>query len=218
MHRSSAEVVAFIEQHQAVAVLRPADPQQLLPVVHALYAGGLRILELTMSIPGAIDLIPDVRKAFPQGDVLIGLGSVTDPQTADLAIDARADFIVSPVLNPALIRAVKARETAMISGAFTPSEVWEARRLGSDIIKIFPADALGPKFFKSILAPMPGLKLMPTGGVSLTNGGEWLAAGACAVGLGSALVPQKALSEGDYDTLRQNAETVLHHLKKAVSA
>lgn len=211
MKMTKQEVLNQIEEHKAVCVLRITDTSQFEPVVEALYAGGIRLLEITMTVPNATQLIRKATRIFP-GDMVIGVGSVLTKKNAQEAIDAGAEFVVSPVLKREIIETAVSNKKAVMCGAFTPTEIQTAWELGSDIVKVFPADILGMDFFKAVKAPLPHLKLMPTGGVSLTNGSEWLKAGACAVGVGSALVLSSDLNNRDFESVTKKAQLLISNL------
>ena len=189
----------------AVAVVRSQHPDRLVEAVEALVAGGVAAIEITLTVPGALGQIRRVRDAF--GDrVVLGVGSVTDGATARQAVEAGARYVVSPVFKPEIIDAAHAAGAAAMPGCFTPTEAQAAWDAGADVVKVFPAGVLGMPFFKGVLAPLPHLKLMPTGGVTLDNAGDWLRAGAVAVGVGSALWDDGAVAAGDYARLTSNAE------------
>lgn len=206
------EVVEAIETHKAVAVLRFPKADQFEPIFEALIQGGINVLEITMTVPNALALIEKAARLAPPGLVL-GAGSVIDRESVQKTVDAGAEFIVSPIVNEDVIDEANKLDKAVLPGAFTPTEIQHAWNLGADIIKVFPADILGMPFFKAVKAPLPHLKLMPTGGVSLTNANEWIKAGACAVGVGSSLVDKKALAEENYQQIRKNAEIIIKNLK-----
>jgi 2-dehydro-3-deoxyphosphogluconate aldolase/(4S)-4-hydroxy-2-oxoglutarate aldolase len=198
----------------AIAVIRLADPDKLIKVAQSIYEGGVTGIEITMTIPDAINVIK--KAANELGSYMdIGVGSVLDAVTAQKAIDAGAKYVVSPVFKKEIIATAHKNNIPVMPGAFTPTEIQTAYEAGADIIKIFPADIVGMAFFKGVLAPMPYLKLMPTGGVSLTNAGEWLKAGACAVGVGSALLDKKAISSGNYQVLTENAKILMESIRQA---
>jgi len=200
------DIVNALVDGGAIAVIRMADAEQLLRVVEAVHAGGVSAIEITMTTPDALSVIRDVSRAFTEHpDVLVGVGSVLDSVTARLAIEAGARFVVSPILDEATIRMSHRYDVPMMPGCYTPTEIYRAHTLGADIVKIFPAQNVGMDYFRAVTAPMPHLKLMPTGGVTLKNAGDWLAAGACAVGVGSALLDKDAIAQGDYDVLTKNA-------------
>lgn len=208
-----ADTLKFIEKEKAVAVLRIPDAILFEPVAEALYNGGVRVMEITMTVPDAIGLIKKASEYLP-GDMLLGVGSVLDAATAQQAIEAGARFVVSPVVKKEVIEKSLEIGKPVMAGAFTPTEIQQAWELGSDIVKVFPANIVGMDFFKAVKAPMPHLKLMPTGGVTLTNGKEWLAAGACAVGVGSALVSSNDLQNRDFKKIENNAKILVENLGK----
>ena len=201
---TTAALVDRITSLGAVAVVRTQHPDHLVDAVGALVEGGVEAIEVTMTVPGALDQIARVRDAF--GDaVVLGVGSITDADTTRRAIEAGARYVVSPVFKPEIIDAAHDLGAAAMPGCFTPTEAqaaWEAR---ADVVKVFPAGVLGMPFFKGVLAPLPHLRLMPTGGVTLDNAGDWLRAGAVAVGVGSALWNDAAVAAGHYATLTDNA-------------
>jgi len=207
-------VVQHLEDLGVVAVIRMKEPEKLRAVVDAIAEGGVRALEVTMTVPGAVDLIRALAPALPSG-FLLGAGTVLDAGTAVRVIDAGAQFVVSPVFRPAVIDACHARDVPALPGCFTPTEILEAWDAGADIVKVFPATALGPGFFKDVRGPLPQVKMMPTGGVTLENAGEWIRAGAVAVGVGTALLDAKAIASGAYEVLRGNAERIVSNVRKA---
>ena len=180
-----------------VAVVRAQSSEQLIDVAKALLAGGVDCIEITMTTPNALDVIRQCRTAVP--DAMIGVGSVLDADTAGRAIDAGAQFVVSPIFDPAVIDKAHEHEVPAVPGCFTPTEILAATNAGADLVKVFPAGMFGPKFFKAVLAPMPHLKLTPTGGVDLSTASDWIAAGAKTLGVGSALVTKQALAYGDFE-------------------
>lgn len=205
------EILSAIYKQKAVAIIRLPDSDLYEPVAEAMYNGGIRVSEITMTVPNAIPLIKKA-VANSREDMIIGVGSVTNAEMTEKAVEAGAKFVVSPVIKKEIIEKAISLDVPVMPGAFTPTEIQQAWDWGADIIKVFPADILGMKFFKAVKAPLPHLKLMPTGGVSLTNGGEWIKAGACAVGVGSALLDKEAIKRGDFDQIRKNAEILLSNL------
>jgi 2-dehydro-3-deoxyphosphogluconate aldolase/(4S)-4-hydroxy-2-oxoglutarate aldolase len=200
----SPALVEHIEALGAVAVVRSQHPDRLVPAIEALVEGGVEAIEITLTVPGALDQIRRVNEAM--GDrVVLGVGSVTDPETAHQSIEAGARYVVSPVFKPSIVEAAHDSGAAVMPGCFTPTEAQAAWEAGADVVKVFPAGVLGMPYFKAVLAPLPHLKLMPTGGVSLDNAGDWIRAGAVAVGVGSALWDDRAVAAGAYDTLTDNA-------------
>tara|TARA_R100001143_G_scaffold63474_1_gene70809 strand:+ start:432 stop:1094 length:663 start_codon:yes stop_codon:yes gene_type:complete len=209
MNRS--EILQHIEAHKAVAVLRIPDENLFEPVAEALYEGGIRILEITMTVPNALQLIRRAAVMLPV-DMLIGVGSVLNAETVRSSVEAGAQFVVSPVTKKEIIDQAKKLDRVVMAGAFTPTEIQQAWEWGSDIVKVFPANITGMDFFKAVKAPLPHLKLMPTGGVKLTNGREWLKAGACAVGVGSALLSDKDLNNRDFNAIKEKARVLVEEL------
>jgi len=202
------EILNEIIKRKAVSVIRVKEQEKLKKVIEAIYEGGISVAEITMSVPNAIGLIEKMNSEL--GDrVIVGVGTVLNAETAEDAIKAGAKFVVSPVLKKEIIEKVHKYDLPAMPGCFTPTEIYSAYEMHADIIKVFPADVLGMEFFKAILAPMPFLKLMPTGGVTLTNPEEWLKAGACAVGLGSALLDKDAVKNENYSKLTENAKTIM---------
>ena len=179
-----------------VAVVRASSSEQLLDVARALLAGGVDCIEITMTTPNALEVISTCRKTL--GDAFVGVGSVLEPETARKAIDAGAQFVVSPIFNPKVVEAAHQHDCPCVPGAFTPTEIHRATEAGADMVKVFPAGMFGPKFFKAVLAPMPHLKLTPTGGVTLDTAAAWIAAGAQTLGIGSSLVTKSALASGNF--------------------
>jgi len=209
-----AEVVRAIEANGVVAVIRLQDPERLRAVVDALAEGGVRALEVTMTVPRAIEMIAQLAPSLPEG-FLLGAGTVLDPETARLAILAGARFVVGPVFRPEVIALCHRYDVAMMPGCFTPTEILAAWEAGADGVKVFPATALGPGFLKDVRGPLPQVKLMPTGGVTLDNAGEWLKAGAVAVGVGTALLDSKAIMAGNYGVITTNARRIVENIRAA---
>jgi 2-dehydro-3-deoxyphosphogluconate aldolase / (4S)-4-hydroxy-2-oxoglutarate aldolase len=202
--RSRTEALQVIEASGIVAVIRLRDPELLQGVVDALMAGGVRALEVTMTVPRAIDLIAQLAPKLP-GEFLLGAGTVLDAQTARDVIDAGARFVVSPVFKLEVIDACRQRDIPVAPGCFTPTEIPTAWEAGADVVKVFPATTLGPGYFKDVLAPLPHVRLMPTGGVTKENAGDWIKAGALAIGVGTAMVDAKAVAERRFDVVTANA-------------
>ena len=206
------DIVARIERERVVAVLRLADPDRLRAVIDALAAGGVRVFEVTMTVPRAIELIGQLSVGL-DGSLMVGAGTVIDADTARGAIDAGARFVVSPVFRRDVIAACHERGVPAMPGCLTPTEILDAWEAGADIVKVFPSTSLGPTFIKDVRAPLPQLKLMPTGGVSIENAADWLRAGAVAVGIGSALVDAAAVKEGDFAVITQRAERLVREVR-----
>jgi 2-dehydro-3-deoxyphosphogluconate aldolase/(4S)-4-hydroxy-2-oxoglutarate aldolase len=202
------EVIQQIETFGVVAVIRLQDPARLRAVVDAIAAGGVRALEVTMTVPRAVEMIAQIAPTLPKG-FLIGAGTVLDKATVNKVINAGAQFIVSPVFRKELIMASHVRDIPAMPGCMTPTEILDAWDAGADVVKVFPATTFGPGFLKDVLAPLPDVKLMPTGGVTLDNAGDWIRAGAIAVGVGSALLDSAAIAAGRYDVITENARRIV---------
>jgi 2-dehydro-3-deoxyphosphogluconate aldolase/(4S)-4-hydroxy-2-oxoglutarate aldolase len=179
-----------------VAIIRAEKSELLVDVAEALLAGGVEVMEVTFTIPRATDVLEKV--AGKLGDrILLGAGTVLDTETARLAILAGAEFIVSPAVNIEVIELCRRYSKPVMPGALTPTEVVSAWQAGADIVKIFPSELTGPKYIKSLKAPLPQIRMMPTGGVNLDTAEEFLKSGACALGIGESLVEPKAVASGD---------------------
>lgn len=187
-----------------VAVVRARSSEQLIDVAEALYAGGVDCIEITMTTPDALAVIRRCREAMADR-ALIGAGSVLSAEAAGDAIAAGAQYIVSPVSKPEIVAAAHRADVPCVPGAFTPTEVLAATDAGAEIVKVFPAGQFGPKYLKDLLAPMPHLRLMPTGGVNLETAAGWIAAGAVTLAVGSALVTKVALAAGDLGEIERLA-------------
>jgi 2-dehydro-3-deoxyphosphogluconate aldolase/(4S)-4-hydroxy-2-oxoglutarate aldolase len=214
VNTSREAVVRAIQDLGVVAVIRMRDAAKLRAVVDAIAEGGVRAIEVTMTVPNAVGLIATLASSLPS-DILLGDGTVTDVVTARAVIDAGARFVVGPVFRPDVIVARHERGVPIAPGCFSPTEILDAHERGADIVKVFPATALGPSYIKDLRAPMPQLKLMPTGGVTLDNAGDWIRAGAVAVGVGSALLDAKAIDEGRLDVLTGNARRIVASIAAA---
>jgi len=212
-----ADTVRRIEASGVVAVIRLQDGSRLRAVVDALAAGGIIALEVTMTVPRAIELIGEIAPALPDG-FLVGAGTVVDPDTARAAVQAGARFIVGPVFRPAVIEAARAAGAAAMPGCFSPTEILAAWEAGADVVKVFPATALGPSYFKDLRGPLPQVRLMPTGGVTIENAGEWIKAGAVAIGVGGALVDPKLVAAGNYAAITDRAKRFIERVRQARGA
>jgi 2-dehydro-3-deoxyphosphogluconate aldolase/(4S)-4-hydroxy-2-oxoglutarate aldolase len=187
-----------------VAVVRSPDSDQLVEVTRALADGGVTVVEITMTVPHALDVLRQVHKA--QGErVLLGAGTVLDPETARAVLFAGASYIVAPTVNIEVIRLCQRYDKLVMPGAFTPTEILTAWEAGADIVKVFPADVVGPAFFKAVRGPLPQIRMMPTGGVDLTTAAAFLQAGACCLGIGGQLVEPKAIAQRDFGRIRDLA-------------
>lgn len=195
-----------------VAVVRAENQEQVRGAVKALKEGGITAIEITFTVPNALEMIRLTREEY--GDsILLGAGTVITPSDAAAAIAAGASYIVSPNTNPEIIQLCNVEGILVMPGAMTPSEVVTAWRAGADMVKIFPAEILGPAFIKALRAPLPDVPLMPTGGVSPENAAEWLAAGATALGAGGSLVDKKALATGRYEIITDRARQFIRAIR-----
>jgi 2-dehydro-3-deoxyphosphogluconate aldolase/(4S)-4-hydroxy-2-oxoglutarate aldolase len=197
-------VVDRVQQSGVVAIVRLADGGQLCEVTRALGDGGVRVIEITMTVPRAVALIESLAAELP-ADFVLGAGTVLDAATARAVIRAGARFVVSPVFKKEIVDACREANCAVMPGAFTPTEVLQAWEAGADIVKVFPSTSLGPTYVKDLRGPLPHVRLMPTGGVTRENAGDWIRAGAVAIGAGSALVDPAAVKAGRFDVIRDNA-------------
>lgn len=200
---SKTQTLARLRAEKVIALIRAKSSASLLDCARALSAGGLHSIELTMTTPGALALCAQVAQELPE--VLLGLGTVLDAETARAGIAAGAKFIVTPAVRPAVIAACREAGIPVLAGALTPTEVYTSWELGADVVKIFPAEFFGPAYIKSLKAPFPHIEVMPTGGVTPETVGDFLRAGAFATAAGSALVSPAALEKGDWAALTARA-------------
>ena len=197
-----------------VAVVRAPDPAGLVEVIRALAAGGVTVAEVTLTVPNALDVVREAKKDL--GDsVLLGAGTVLDPETCRAALLAGAEFIVSPTVNREVIQVCRRYDKLVMPGAFTPTEVLTAWEAGADVVKVFPAEVVGPAFFKAMRGPLPQVRLMPTGGVDLNTAADFLKAGACCLGIGSQLVDPKLVAAKAFDQLRDLAARYVEVVRRA---
>ena len=208
MTLSKSEKLDLVRQTKIIAIMRAKQSSQMLQAAEAIQAGGVRVIEVTMTTPGALELITEATQQF--GDaVLFGAGSVLDAETARLAILAGAGFIVAPTLSLPVIQMCNRYSIPVMPGCYTPTECLAAWEAGADMIKLFPADVGGPDFVKAILAPMPQLEIVPVGGVTVDNVDEFIKKGATAVGVGSSLINQTLVEQGDFAELTRRARAFM---------
>ncbi len=198
------------------AVIRLNDSGSALEVIEAVISGGIVNIEITLTTPDALSILSEAINNF-SNVARIGVGSVLNLEHTISAMENGAEFIVSPVLDFKVIEYGHKNGVPVYPGGFTPTEIYSAHNAGADAVKVFPADILGMKFFRAIKAPMPQLKLIPTGGVSLTNIREWLNAGASAVGIGSALLDKQAIKNKNYQKIADNAKIAVSNIKKLIT-
>ncbi|KTT85660.1 2-dehydro-3-deoxyphosphogluconate aldolase [Mammaliicoccus sciuri] len=200
------DTLQTIKETKLIAILRNANPNDILPIVETLYKAGIRAIEVTMNSPKALESIELISNEM-KGKVVVGAGTVLDAESARLAILSGATFILSPTVDKDTIRMSKKYGTVSIPGAMTPTEILEAYEYGGDIIKVFPTTSLGPEYIKDLKGPLPHIPLLPTGGVSIDNVTDFIEAGAVGVGLGSALVNTKVETNKAYfEELEQKAQ------------
>ncbi len=206
------EIVKIIIESKVVAIIRMDKSEKVISVAEAMIAGGIVSLEVTMTTPNALQIIKELNDNYGS-NVLIGVGSVVDEETAVKAIEFGAKYIISPIFKKEILEASHKLDIPAIPGCYTPTEIFTAQEAGADIVKVFPADQLGINYIKAIKAPMPQLNVMPTGGVTLTNAGRWINAGACAVAVGSNLLDKAAIEENNFGKIKANAELIIENIK-----
>jgi 2-dehydro-3-deoxyphosphogluconate aldolase/(4S)-4-hydroxy-2-oxoglutarate aldolase len=200
-----------------VAVIRGPSAELTVKMVDALVAGGVIGIEVTYTTPDAEQVVAELAKKY--GDkIVLGMGTLTEPVQAQTAKAAGAGYLVSPVCEPELVKAMVASGLAVMAGALTPSEVFQAYKLGADVVKVFPGSLAGPSYVKALRGPFPYIPFMPTGGVSASNLGDWFAAGVIAVGAGSELCPPALAKEGKFDEITQRAQAFVKAVQAARSA
>jgi 2-dehydro-3-deoxyphosphogluconate aldolase / (4S)-4-hydroxy-2-oxoglutarate aldolase len=209
-------VLERITKTGVIPVIRAQSADEAASAIAAIQKGGVSVLEITMTVPGAIELIRDVARRAT--DALVGAGTVLDPESARACIDAGARFVVSPALNLDTIAACREAGVAVLPGALTPNEVLTAWNAGADLVKVFPANALGgPSYLKSLKAPLPQVRLVPTGGVNLQTAKDFIKAGAAALGVGADLVDLQALRRGEAELITERARKFLSLVAEARS-
>ena len=211
-------VLKRIEEVGIVPVVRASSPEEAVSVAEIIREGGIPIVEITMTVPGAITVIAELSKRYGD-EVLIGAGTVLDPETARSCIAAGAQFIISPSLNVQTIELCKLQRIAIFPGALTPTEVVTAWDAGADAVKVFPCSAVGgASYLRALKAPLPDVKLIPTGGVSLATAKDFIAAGAWAIGVGSDLVNTKAIKSGKGESVVTAARSYVAAVREARAA
>ncbi|MET0844007.1 MAG: bifunctional 4-hydroxy-2-oxoglutarate aldolase/2-dehydro-3-deoxy-phosphogluconate aldolase [Mycetocola sp.] len=208
------ERLKTIDESGVVLIVRLNDPEEAFSVAEAAIEGGIRALEITYSVPGALNLIERLANRHRHEGVLIGAGTVLDGHAAFAAIQAGAELLVSPQLNPEMLATAQRYQAVSMSGAFTPTEIVDSVTAGADIVKLFPAEFVGPAYVKTVLAPLAGVPIAPAGGVTEANVGEWFDAGVCSVGVGSAIT-KAAQSTGDYTRVVDAARRFLGAVAEA---
>ncbi len=215
---SAAEALERLKEVRAVAVVRARDGDEAVAIARALAQGGLQAIELTCTTPGVAQALVEARRHL-ETQVLLGVGTITMKEQLGVAIEADADFLVSPHLDPALFDAMLASRRLALPGVLTPSEVAAALRAGASAVKLFPASMVGVGYLRALLAPFPELQTVPTGGITIATAREWLDAGAAAVGLGGELLPKQLRDAGAWEEISRNASLLLEQLQgRAVAA
>jgi 2-dehydro-3-deoxyphosphogluconate aldolase/(4S)-4-hydroxy-2-oxoglutarate aldolase len=209
------EILAFITEVGIVPVVRTSSADAAVKAVEAIYNGGIRAAEITMTVPGAIKALEKVADKFG-GKIVLGAGTVLDPETARICMLAGAEFFVTPALRLATIEMAKRYSKVICPGALTPTEVLTAWEAGADVVKVFPCGNVGgAKYIKALKGPFPQIEMIPTGGVNLETAGDFLKAGACAVAVGGELVDAKSIKENRYDVIQERAKQYLECVAKA---
>ncbi len=212
--RSKQEITTLLTHPGVIAVVRTQQPEQVLPLCAALVEGGITALEITFTVPNACEIVTTVSRAF--GDrATVGVGTVLTSFQLKSALDAGAEFFVTPVLRPELVPLAHAADRPIMLGAYTPTEAQLAHEAGADFVKLFPADNHGPKGVRAFRAPLPHLRIVPTGGVTLANAGEFIKAGCVALGVGSTLVTAEILAKSDWPALARLAGEFVAAIKAA---
>ena len=207
------ERLDIIRETGVIAIMRAQSSEQLIAAADAIKLGGVRAIEVTMTTPGALGVIAEAKERYGS-DVIFGAGTVLDPETGRAAILAGADFVVSPTLNLELVKLCNRYSIPVAPGCYSPTEALTGWEAGADFIKLFPASVGGPSLVKAILAPLPQLRIIPVGGVNLDTAAVFIQKGAAALGVGSSLVNQKLLDEGNLDELTRRAAAYIQEVRK----
>ncbi|MGD9404160.1 MAG: bifunctional 4-hydroxy-2-oxoglutarate aldolase/2-dehydro-3-deoxy-phosphogluconate aldolase [Anaerolineae bacterium] len=210
---NKSEKLGLIRETGVIAIMRAQSSDQLIAAADAIKAGGVRVIEVTMTTPGALAVVEEAKGRYGQ-DVLFGAGTVLDAETARAAILAGADFVVAPSLDLDTVALCNRYSIPAMPGCYTPTETVTAWQAGADMIKLFPASMGGPDLVKAILAPLPQLEIVPVGGVNLDTAAEFIRKGAAAVGVGSSLVNQKLLDAGELEELQRRAAALIGEVRK----
>ena len=212
--RERQQIISLLCDPGIIAVIRAKSAAHVLPICHALVSGGVTALEITLSTPNAIQAIGEARNQFG-ARALVGVGTVLDGETCEAALGAGAEFVVTPICRAEFVRLAHAANRPVMIGAYTPTEAQLAHEAGADFVKLFPADNLGPGYIRSLRAPLPHLRIVPTGGVELSNIADFLNAGCAAVGVGSSLLSSKVLETGDWPALKATASAFVAAARRA---
>jgi len=197
-----------------VSIIRVKSQEEAIKTVRAIKEGGIDVIEVSVVTPGALNVIKMTSEKFGD-EVLIGVGTILDPETARASILSGAEFVIGPTLSRGVIKVCRRYSKISIPGAFTPTEILTAWELGADVVKVFPAAIVGPSYLRAVLGPLPQVRVLPTGGVNLNNAEEFIKAGSVAIAVGGALVDEKAVMEGRFEVITENARRFLEAVKKA---
>lgn len=212
---SKQTVLRALDESGVVGIIRTDKSADLLDVAKALVEGGVRFVEVTMTVPDALDVVRQARQGLESEGVFLGVGTVLDATTARLAILAGASYIISPIINQEVIATCLRYDVAVMPGAMTPTEILTAWEWGASVVKVFPAGLGGAQYFKDVMAPLPHIRMMPTGGVNIETVADFINAGACAVGVGSALLSPDLLASKDYATITSRARKFVEIVQQA---
>jgi 2-dehydro-3-deoxyphosphogluconate aldolase / (4S)-4-hydroxy-2-oxoglutarate aldolase len=212
--RPKSDIISLLTNPGIIAIVRTQQSAQVVPLFEALIAGGISAIEITMTTPNALEAIREARDKVGQR-ALIGVGTVLDAETCRAAITAGAEFVVTPICRTELVAVAHAAGCPIMLGAYTPTEAQQAHEAGADFVKIFPADTLGPGYIKALRAPLPHLRIVPTGGVDVQNVADFLKAGCAALGVGSSLVSAQILQEAAWPALTARATAFVNAARQA---
>jgi 2-dehydro-3-deoxyphosphogluconate aldolase / (4S)-4-hydroxy-2-oxoglutarate aldolase len=213
--KTKQQVLAALRESGVVAIIRTENPSDLVSVSKALCDGGVKFVEITMTVPGALEIIRDAVAQMKGADVYIGAGTVLDAQTARAAIIAGAQFVVGPGFDPEMVKICNTYGIAVMPGAFTPHEILQAWKGGADVVKVFPADIGGPDYIKTVREPLPQVELLPTKGINFDTAAAYIKAGAIAVGSGTFLVNKALIAAKDYSRITENAAKITQIVRDA---
>jgi len=208
------QTLGLIKESGVIAIIRMSESREIMEIAEALKKGGIRCIEIPMTVSNALELIKEMA-SDTNSDSVIGAGTVLDPETARAAILVGAEYIVGPNTNFNVIQVCKRYAKVVIPGAFTPTEILNAWEAGADIVKVFPAGFFGPKYFSDLKGPFPEIDLMPTGGVQIDNAADFIRAGACAVTIGRDLLDKRAVAEGNFDLVTERAKKLIKNIMGA---
>lgn len=211
-HRPKQQVIEELHNIGVVAVVRANEAETVLDTVDALVTGGLRVIEITLTTPGAIELIQQLAERYSRDQIVLGAGTVLEGDEAEAAIAAGAEFLISPSIEIDVINVCRERNIASIPGAYTPTEIRTAVKAGADIVKVFPASIGGATYLRDLAGPLPNVPLLPSGSVSFETVGDFFSAGAFAVAVGSLLVDKKLMREGKFDEIAERTKQFMTHV------